>query len=75
MSDATKVVSTLIERVEVLLTDKAMLEATLREQQAEIEQLRKALSDIRDQDHVELMLDPLWASRIASVALIGEGDE
>jgi predicted nuclease with TOPRIM domain len=75
MSDATKVVSTLIERVEVLLTDKAMLEATLRKKQAEIEQLRKALSDIRDQDHVELMLDPLWPSRIASVALIGEGDE
>jgi hypothetical protein len=31
--------------------------------------LRKALTEIAEQEHVELMLDPTWAQRIAIAAL------
>jgi hypothetical protein len=33
------------------------------------EGLRKALTEIAEQEHVELMLDPIWAQRIAIAAL------
>jgi hypothetical protein len=45
---------------------------------AQSEGLRKALTEIAEQEHIELMLDPTWAQRIAIAALsqhTGEKDD
>ncbi|HGL4258443.1 TPA: hypothetical protein ACKE3D_002123 [Burkholderia dolosa] len=36
---------------------------------AQSEGLRKALKEIAEQEHIELMLDPTWAQRVAIAAL------
>ncbi|MDP9645862.1 hypothetical protein [Paraburkholderia caledonica] len=46
---------------------------------AQSEGLRKALTEIAEQEHIELMLDPTWAQRVAIAALskhkAGEKDD
>jgi hypothetical protein len=39
---------------------------------ANIRALKKALTEIAEQEHIELMLDPTWAQRVAVAALASQ---
>lgn len=40
---------------------------------ANIRAMKKALTEIVEQEHIELMLDPTWAQRVAKAAIAKEG--
>jgi uncharacterized protein Yka (UPF0111/DUF47 family) len=76
MSDATKLTELIRDaNREITPADRHSILDLIEAADARIAALERALTEIAGQEHIELMLDPTWAQRIAIAALAKQQDQ